>query len=164
MHTKCWRHHLRQNDVANALGHYAEKELMNPAFLKEKIASPEILQKAMPVIETHIDEFLHKKLKESLPVISMFIGERVLNQLKDLFVKELEKLFPVVMSGFVDDAAKSIDIKTEIYKRVSSLDIEEIEKQFYQKQGSRINQLKWLAFLFGLAVGIMELVIVYFSY
>lgn len=153
-----------QNDAAEALGAYAENELMDPAFLKEKIASPEILQKAMPVIEKHIDEFLHKKLKESLPVISMFIGERVLNQLKDLFVKELEKLFPVVMSGFVDDAAKSIDIKTEISKRVSTLDIQEIEKQFYQKQGSQINKLKWAAFLFGLLVGIIQLAIVYFSY
>ena len=94
----------------------------------------------------------------------MFIGERVLNQLKDLFVKELEKLFPVVMSGFVDDAAKSIDIKTEISKRVSTLDIQEIEKQFYQKQGSQINKLKWAAFLFGLLVGIIQLAIVYFSY
>lgn len=78
-----------------------ENELLSPEFLKEKLLSPENYQKLVPQVELHIDHFLRVRLKEDMPVVGMMIGDRTINQMKGIFHKELEQLFPEVMEGFL---------------------------------------------------------------
>ncbi|WP_315814403.1 hypothetical protein [Paraflavitalea speifideaquila] len=59
-------------------------------------------------MEVHVDEFLRKGLPKAFPMISTFIGERTINQLKEIFLKELETIFPVVMKGYVKTCSKTL--------------------------------------------------------
>ena len=65
-------------------------------ILKEKVTDPENLNKLKPEIETHIDSFLREKLKETFPMLSMFIGDKTINQLKSCFFTGIGNPF----SGF----------------------------------------------------------------
>src|SRR4051812_10239765 len=91
-----------KQELANSLAREITKEIIDTEFLQQKLTSAETLQKAKPLIESHIDNFLQQKLKTALPVVAMFIGEKITAQLKELFMKELEELFPSVMSQFID--------------------------------------------------------------
>lgn len=71
-------------------------------MMVKKITAPENVQKIMPQAETHIDHFLRNKLPVSFPMIGMFIGDRTIQQLKEIFMKELEEIFPVIMKGYMD--------------------------------------------------------------
>jgi hypothetical protein len=36
-----------------------------------------------------------------MPMIGMFIGEKTINELKAVFITELESLFPVIMKSYL---------------------------------------------------------------
>ncbi len=56
-----------------------------------------------PLIEDHINDFLRHKLAKEMPMIGMFIGETTITQLKSIFMKELEAIFPLVMEKHLTD-------------------------------------------------------------
>lgn len=121
-----------QKQMAAAVAEAVNKELLNAGAIHKILARPETLQKAMPAIDAHIDHFIHVKLKESLPVISMFIGESVTKQLKELFMKELEELFPSVMSQFIDGLEQGNEIEHEIEAKILMIPTAAIEAAFYR--------------------------------
>src|SRR5437667_11640415 len=76
--------------LAQKLGKLVSNELLSFSDIEQKVTSEENLKKIMPIVETHIDEFLRTKLGKAFPMISMFIGEKTINQLKTVFMDELE--------------------------------------------------------------------------
>src|SRR6476469_7117736 len=58
----------RQKQVAAKLGSVVANELLHFNEKAVHIKDPEQLAAVKPVIEAHIDTFLHQKLKEKLPV------------------------------------------------------------------------------------------------
>ena len=48
----------------------------------------------MPFLEGHVDYFLKEKLGEQMPMIKMFVGEKILEQMKEIFLDELKEFFP----------------------------------------------------------------------
>ena len=80
----------RQKQFAEKLGKLVSEELISFREIEEKIANPDNVKKLMPLVEEHIDHFLRVKLAQQMPVISMFIGDKTINQLKQVFIVELE--------------------------------------------------------------------------
>ncbi len=48
----------------------------------------------LPFIDANLDSFFKERLVQKLPMISMFIGEKTITQLKEVFIEELRQLFP----------------------------------------------------------------------
>src|SRR5947207_4324662 len=90
-----------QHLIAQKLGQVVGKELLSFSEIEQKVTNPENLQKLRPDIEAHIDNFLHNKIKDVFPMLSMFIGDKTISQLKDAFLMELESLFPVLMKNYM---------------------------------------------------------------
>jgi uncharacterized membrane protein YheB (UPF0754 family) len=135
------------------------KELLSANFFSEKFCSPATLEKAMPLIESHIDDFLTHKLAAELPVISMFVGEKIMNQLKIIFLKELRELFPSVMSQFIADWSHSGELKHEMVVKLGSMEIETLEKKFCRKYKKDINKVAFVFAFSGFITGLLELII-----
>src|SRR5258708_21170537 len=91
----------RQRQIAESLGKIVGQELLSFGDIEQTITDPGNVQKILPLAEEHIDHFLRSKLKETMPMISLFIGDKTINQLKEVFMKELEELFPVIMKNYV---------------------------------------------------------------
>lgn len=83
----------RQQQFAEKLGKLVSQELLSFSEIEQKITSVENLKKIMPVVDAHVDDFLRHRLSDAFPVLSMFIGEKTINQLKGFFMAELESLF-----------------------------------------------------------------------
>ena len=149
-----------QKRIASAIAAFASEELLNAEMIHEKIARPETLQKAMPAIEEHIDHFINVKLKESLPVISMFIGDRVTKQLNELFMKELEELFPSVMSQFIDGFLENNGIEKEITLKISAIPVSSIKENFYRIFRKELNKIELAFAVTGFIMGIIQLAVI----
>ena len=89
----------RQKKFAEKLGKMISEEFLSFEDIEGKIASPKNLQKLMPTVEVHVDNFLRNKLSDELPFISLFIGDRTIRSLKNIFMQELETLFPQLMKS-----------------------------------------------------------------
>ena len=81
-----------QPAIALHLSEVISKEFLSFSSLKRKAAEPGSYDKLKPEIEYHIDLFLREKLKDSFPMLSMFIGDKTINQLKAAFLMELENI------------------------------------------------------------------------
>ena len=53
-----------------------------------------------PVINDKLDDFFRHKLSAKLPMISMFIGDKTIEELKAVFMEELDLLFPLLINQF----------------------------------------------------------------
>ena len=135
----------------------ASKEILHSSFITDKLTGPETLEKAMPAIESHIDHFLNHKLKEAIPVISMFVGDKITNQLKELFLEELKELFPSIMSQFIGNLSQSGELEKEIELKLQSVSIAEIKHIFYKQFGTNLTILELSFAVAGLIAGFIQL-------
>lgn len=117
----------RQQQFAEKLGKLVSEELLSFADIQQKLVHPNNIQQLMPVVEEHIDQFLRKKLAEEMPVISMFIGENTIQQLKGIFMKELESLFPVIMQRYMGHLQQELDLEKIVTQKVASFSSDKLE-------------------------------------
>jgi uncharacterized membrane protein YheB (UPF0754 family) len=99
----------RQQVFAERLGKLVSAELLSYDDIQDKIANPKNLEKLMPMIEGHIENFLRVKLSDEMPFLSIFVGDKTINSLKKLFMQELEALFPQLMRSY------TIQLQTELH-------------------------------------------------
>jgi len=151
-----------QQMIAEKLGQVVSKELLSFEEIEAKIINPDNLQKLRPDIEAHIDHFLRNKLKEVFPMLSMMLGEKTILQLKSAFLDELESLFPILMKSYMNKLQHDLDLEKIITEKVanfSSEKLEDILKQITQKE---FKFLEIISTLFGLIIGLAQVLIAYF--
>ena len=72
--------------------------------IKSLLAKSESLQHVPPAvlqqIERHIQEFLQLRLKEKIPVVATFLGEKTLNKIREALMEEIEIILPEVISNY----------------------------------------------------------------
>ena len=121
--------------------------------IKERITDPGSVKHIMPVVEDHIDHFLRHKLKEKMPMIGMLIGDKTINSLKEVFLKEIEELFPAVLSKFAGNLEKEFDLRKTIHEKLSSIPLGRIQKAFSPIQ----TYFEVAAMLAGLLCGLLAI-------
>ena len=87
----------------------------------------------------------------------MFIGEKITAQLKELFMKELDELFPSVMSQFIAGLSHSDELQNEIVVKLSSIQSEVLEERFYKTFKKEIRRYEMIFTLVGLSAGFIQL-------
>lgn len=75
----------------------------NGPKLVSSITNQNTIEKIRPMMEEEVEKFLREKLPAQMPMISMFIGDRTINQLKEIFVSEVEVIFPMFMEKYIQE-------------------------------------------------------------
>lgn len=151
-----------QRLIAEKLGQVVGKELLSFDEIERKVTDPENLQKLKPEIEAHIDNFLTHKLKEVFPMLSMFIGEKTITQLKSAFLLELENLFPVLMKGYMAKLQHDLDLEKIVTEKVAGFSSEKLEDILNQITKKEFQFLEVIGALFGLMIGMVEVLVTVF--
>lgn len=146
--------------IAFKLGQIAAAEFSNFGGLEQKISDPANMEKIKPLIEIHIDDFLRNKLKEQMPMIGMFIGDKTINTLKVIFMQEIETLFPQVMQQFAGNLKSDLDIEQMVVSKISSLSSEKMESLLYNNLAKEFRMASVLGAAIGLLVGLIQLAII----
>ena len=152
--------HKRQLQFAEQLGELVSKELLSFSDIEEKITSADNIKKIMPVAEKHMDEFLRTRLGEAFPMIGMFIGEKTINQLKTLFMSELETIFPVIIKGYMQNLQQELDLKQIVTSKVAAFSIDKLESTLNQTMGKELRQIQLFGAALGLLVGLVQLFVI----
>lgn len=150
----------RQKQLAAQLSTLVSRELLSFTDLEAKITNPDNFKKIMPTVEMHVDDFLRNKLKEAFPMIGMLIGDRTINTLKEIFMKELETLFPVIMKSYVQNLQEELDLEQLINDKLSAFSPGKIEAALYETMGKELRQAGLVGAILGLLVGLMQIGII----
>jgi uncharacterized membrane protein YheB (UPF0754 family) len=148
-----------QQLIAQKLGQVVSKEFLSFAEIEAKVTNPDNLQMLKPEIEKHIDKFLREKLSDLFPMLSMFIGDKTINQLKSAFLMELENLFPILMKSYMTKLEKDLDLEKIVTEKVASFSSEKLEDILNQITKKEFQFLEVIGAVFGLLIGLVQVLI-----
>ncbi|MFY8090115.1 MAG: DUF445 domain-containing protein [Chitinophagaceae bacterium] len=149
----------RQQQFAEKLGKLVSQELLSFKDIEQKITSPENLKKIMPVVDAHIEQFLRVKLADAMPMISMFIGDKTIAQLKEVFMKELEILFPQLMSNYMNNLQSELDLEKIVTQKVSNFSSDKLEEILNAIMSKEFRFVEIIGAVLGFVIGVLQLII-----
>jgi uncharacterized membrane protein YheB (UPF0754 family) len=149
----------RQQQFAEKLGKLVSEELLSFKDIEEKITHPDNISKVMPQIEAHIDTFLRVKLPQQMPVISMFIGDKTINELKSVFLTELETLFPIIMKNYMYNIENQLDLEKIVIKKVSGFSSDKLEKILQSIMSKEFRFVEIIGGVLGFIIGLLQILI-----
>lgn len=149
----------RQKQFAEKLGKLVSTELLSFGEIEQKITSPENIRKLMPFVEGKVDEFLRVKLNEVFPVISMFIGENTINQLKGIFMDELNVIFPQVINKHIKELESQLDLEKIVSQKVAGFSSDKLEQILNQIMSKEFRFVEVIGGILGLIIGLLQVFI-----
>jgi uncharacterized membrane protein YheB (UPF0754 family) len=130
-----------QQSFAEKMGKAVSSEF-SFADIEKKMVHPDNVKKIMPLVEEHIDDFLRNKLKEKMPVVSMFM-------------KEIEDLFPQVLKKFAGNLQSELKIESMVANKITSVSAGQIEKKLYPA----LRYFRLTGTISGLIIGVINMII-----
>jgi len=152
----------RQRQFAEKLGRLVSEELLSFGDIEAKITSAENLKKIMPLVEAHVDDFLRHKLSEVFPVLSMFIGDKTIHQMKGFFMAELEALFPTLMKRYMKNLQAELDLEKIVTEKVAGFSSDKLEEILKSIMAKEFRFVEILGGVLGFLIGLLQVAITYF--
>lgn len=149
----------RQRQFAMQLGKLVSSELLSFAEIERKISDPNNVEKILPVLETHIDVFLKEKLAVEIPMIGMLIGEKTIGQVKSVFIKELQGLFPVLMQQYMGTLQNELDLEKIVTDKVSKFSSDKLEDILNQIMSTEFRFVEIIGAVLGFIIGLVQVLI-----
>ena len=151
----------KQIQLAMQIGNLVKQHLLSVEILEQKLIKPETIDKILPEISDHVDAFLRNKLPKSMPMISMFIGDKTILQLKEIFMQELAILFPTILQKYINGVSNDLDLEVIITEKIAALAPASIATNFYSTLSKEINKLLIVAAVIGFIFGLIQLFIIW---
>jgi uncharacterized membrane protein YheB (UPF0754 family) len=152
----------RQQKFAQKLGKIVSEEFLSFGDIEKKISNPENLKQIMPMIENHVDDFLRYRMKDEMPVISMFIGDKTISNLKAMFMKEIESLLPMVMKQYAANLKTELDLEQIVIAKVAAFSSDKLEEVLYQIMSKEFRFVEIIGAVIGFLIGSLQVVFTYF--
>ncbi|NBO59255.1 MAG: DUF445 family protein, partial [Chitinophagia bacterium] len=149
----------RQQQFAEKLGKLVSSELLSFNEIEQKITSPENVNKLMPFVESKVDEFLRIKLSDAFPVISMFIGENTILQLKGIFMDELKVIFPQVINNHMKHLESQLDLEKIVAEKVAGFSSDKLESILNQIMSKEFRFVEIIGGVLGFIIGLLQVLI-----
>ena len=104
----------------------------------------------LPTIDNQLNDFFTHKLAEKMPMVSMFIGDKTIEQLKTIFLEELREIFPSLMQQMAEKTKG--DLAQNITEKWAPLLVSSLLKA--------TRQFRYLAFVIGMAWGVLMVMLI----
>jgi uncharacterized membrane protein YheB (UPF0754 family) len=153
----------RQRQFAEKLGKMVSTELISFKEIEEKIVNPENLKKLMPFVESKVDDFLRRKLSEAFPIISMFIGDSTINQLKTIFMAELEIIFPEMIASYMKNLESQLDLEKIVTQKVYGFSSDKMEAILKQIMSKEFKFIEVIGAILGFIIGLIQVGITFLA-
>jgi uncharacterized membrane protein YheB (UPF0754 family) len=147
----------RQKQFAAKLGAVVANELLHFNDIAALIKDPDQLADLKPGIEAHVDTFLHVKLKEKLPVISMFVGEGMLSKIKEGLMEEIDLLLPEIITKYTDNLTQKVDIEQMVTERVSNFSSDKLEEILAAVMSKEFRFVELVGGVLGFVIGLIQM-------
>ena len=149
----------RQQQFAEKLGKLVSNELLSFEDIEKKITQKENVDKILPEIEVHIDTFLRTKLSSTFPMLSMFIGDKTINQMKGAFMTELESILPVVLKKYMGNLQKDLDLEKIVTEKVQGFSSDKLESILNDIMKKEFKFVEIIGGVLGFIIGLLQVLL-----
>ncbi len=152
----------RQQQFAEKLGKLVSNELLSFEDIEAKITSKSNIEKIMPHVEKHIDHFLKNKISEVFPMLSMFIGEKTIGQLKTAFMNELGIIFPDVMKNYMANLKTDLNLEAIVTQKVQNFSTDKLENILNDIMKKEFKFVEIIGAILGFIIGVFQILLTVF--
>jgi uncharacterized membrane protein YheB (UPF0754 family) len=115
----------------------------------------------MPLVDTHIEDFLRKQLPEQMPIISMFIGDSTIRELKSVFMIKLEELFPVIMQSYMHTLQDQLNLEAIVTEKVAGFSSDKMEQILMSIMQKEFRFVEIIGGILGFVIGLLQVFITF---
>jgi uncharacterized membrane protein YheB (UPF0754 family) len=152
----------RQMQFAQKLGAVVSKELISFDEIANKINSPETTKKIIPLVEEKVDNFIKTKLSEEIPLLSMFINGKTLENIKKGIVNEVELMFPTLLTQMTSNMQADMNIEKMVVDKVSNFSSDKLEEILFSIMQKEFKFIEIIGAVLGFLIGILQIVLTQF--
>lgn len=149
----------RQAQFAASLGSLVSRELISFDDIARRIHSPETLQKVLPVVEEKVHQYIHVKLKEEMPLLSMFINEKTMSSIQAGIVKEFEAMFPVMLDKLTTGMQQEMNIERLVTDKVSAFSSDKLEAILFSIMSREFRFVEIVGAVLGFLIGWVQILL-----
>jgi uncharacterized membrane protein YheB (UPF0754 family) len=153
----------RQAQFAEKLGKLVSAELLSFDDIESKITNTDNIDQLMPQIDALIDHFLRVKLADQMPVISMFIGDKTIQQMKSVFMTELKEIFPSIMKSYMGNLKKDLDLEKIVIEKVKGFSSDKLEQILNDIMSKEFRFVEIIGGVLGFIIGIIQVILTMIS-
>jgi uncharacterized membrane protein YheB (UPF0754 family) len=153
----------RQKHIAQKLGSIVANDLLQVHEITANITQEENLKSLTPFIETHIDGFLKTKLKEKLPIVSMFVGDNMLQKIKEGLMEEIEVLLPQLITQYADQLEEKLDIQSMVAEKITNFSSDKLETMLVSILQKEFRFIELIGAVLGFMIGLLQVLLTMFA-
>lgn len=150
----------RQKEFAGKIGEVIAGEVLNIQDILSSIDLNGSSEAVKKVISDHLDQHLADKLRENFPMLAMFINDGMIQQFKEIFLKELDILLPEVIASFTSSLNEQVDIKKLVTEKVAGFSTEKFEDVLNHILSKELRFIELIGAIVGFVIGLAEVVII----
>lgn len=149
----------RQAQFAASLGSLVSRELISFDDIARRIHSPETLQKVLPVVEEKVHQYIHVKLKEEMPLLSMFINEKTMSSIQAGIVKEFEAMFPVMLDKLTTGMQQELNVERLVTDKVAAFSSDKLEAILFSIMSREFRFVEIVGAVLGFLIGWIQILL-----
>jgi uncharacterized membrane protein YheB (UPF0754 family) len=149
----------KQRQIAESLGRIVGQQLLSFGDIENTLTDPKNVQRILPMVEEHIDHFLRNKLKEAMPMVAMFIGDKTIGQLKAVFMQELTELFPVILRNYVAHLREDLDLEKIVVEKIAGFSNDRLEAMLNEFLTKEFRFVEVIGAALGFLIGLLQILI-----
>lgn len=132
--------------------------------IAQHIARKENIESLKPSIEKHLDNLLRVKLEEKIPMISMLMGEKTIDKLKQVAMEELDVALPSLILQLGEHLQSTTDINKLVKEKMMNLDMQKIIPPLKKSLRKQLNYFELAGAVCGLIIGIVLIAFLIFNF
>ena len=90
-------------------------------------------------------------------MIAMFIGDKTIGQLKTVFMKELEELFPVIMKNYVANLRQDLDLERIVVEKIAGFSADRLEVMLNEFLTKEFRFVEIIGAVLGFLIGLLQI-------
>lgn len=149
----------RQKVFAEKLGRLVAEELIHMDEIRSKLLDPRKLESLYPLIGEHMDHFLQHRMKEKMPVLSLFMGEGLMEKVKEGMMEEIQIMLPRLMDEYSASWTESLPIEEMVRTKVGNFSSDKLEAILHSIMKKEFRFIEFLGGVLGFLIGWIQVLI-----
>ncbi len=145
-----------QKRIADRIGSVVANELFNFDDIKDKFVTPEGMKQINRMIGLKVDEFLYVKFPDKHPIVSMFMGDKRKEELRETLMEEVDIVAPQLINGYLDDVKEKVDIQNLVTTKMEQFSSDKLEDILNAILQSELRFIEIAGAILGFIVGCIQ--------
>ncbi len=146
----------RQLALSEKLGELVSKELFSIEDIKKNLDQRALQHTFLKAIEERIDYFLEVRLKEEMPLATMFLSDDLKGKIKATLINEVKLFLPEMFEKLLLGLEEKIDIKQIVYEKVRNFSIDKLEDILLSIMKKEFRFIELIGAFLGFIIGLFQ--------